>query len=62
MTLEELKKIKESLTDLGDIVWNDMEEHSPTTVRNLDEDATILWDEGYAMYLDEVASVGTKWS
>ena len=29
---------------------------------DLDEDATILWDEGYAMYLDEVASVGTKWS
>ena len=29
---------------------------------DLDEDATILWDEGYDMYLDEVASVGTKWS
>jgi len=27
---------------------------------DLDEDATILWDEGYAMYLDEVASVGVK--
>ena len=29
---------------------------------DLDEDATILWDEGYDMYLDEVATVGTKWS
>ena len=29
---------------------------------DLDEDATILWDEGYNMYLDEVATVGTKWS
>jgi len=27
---------------------------------DLDEDATILWDEGYAMYLDEVATVGVK--
>jgi len=26
-----------------------------------DEDATILWDEGYNMYLDEVATVGSKW-
>jgi hypothetical protein len=42
MTLEELKKIKESLTDLGDIVWNDMDEHSPTTVRNLDESIEII--------------------
>ena len=25
-----------------------------------DEDATILWDEGYTMYLDEVAAVGVK--
>ena len=25
-----------------------------------DEDATILWDEGYDMYLDEVATVGVK--
>ena len=24
------------------------------------EDATILWDKGYTMYLDEVASVGKK--
>jgi len=28
---------------------------------DLDEDATILWDEGYNMYLDEVATVGSKW-
>jgi len=42
MTLEELKKIKESLTDLGDIVWNDMDQHSPTTVRNLDESIEII--------------------
>ena len=42
MTLEELKKIKESLTDLGDIVWNDMDEHSPTTVSNLDESIEII--------------------
>ena len=42
MTLEELKKIKESLTDLGDIVWHDMDEHSPTTVRNLDESIEII--------------------
>ena len=42
MTLEELKKIKESLTDLGDIVWNDIDEHSPTTVRNLDESIEII--------------------
>jgi len=42
MTLEELKKIKESLTDLGDIIWNDMDEHSPTTVRNLDESIEII--------------------
>ena len=42
MTLEELKKIKESLTDLGDIVWNDMDEHSPTTVRNLDESLEVI--------------------
>ena len=42
MTLEELKKIKESLTDLGHIVWNDMDEHSPTTVRNLDESIEII--------------------
>ena len=27
---------------------------------DLDEDATILWDEGYDMYLDEVATVGVK--
>ena len=27
---------------------------------DLDEDATILWDEGYNMYLDEVATVGVK--
>ena len=27
-----------------------------------DEDATILWDEGYNMYLDEVATVGSKWN
>ena len=27
---------------------------------DLDEDATILWDEGYDMYLDEVAAVGVK--
>jgi len=27
---------------------------------DLDEDATILWDEGYHMYLDEVAVVGVK--
>ena len=27
--IEELKKIKESLTDLGDIVWNDMDSHDP---------------------------------
>ena len=26
-----------------------------------DEDATILWDEGYNMYLNEVATVGSKW-
>lgn len=26
-----------------------------------DEDATILWDKGYNMYLDEVATVGSKW-
>ena len=25
-----------------------------------DEDATILWDKGYDMYLDEVATVGVK--
>ena len=25
-----------------------------------DEDATILWDEGYTMYLDEVSAVGVK--
>ena len=42
MTLEELKKIKESLTDLGDIVWNDMDQHSPTTIRNLDESIEII--------------------
>jgi|TARA_B100001063_G_scaffold2633_1_gene1864 hypothetical protein len=42
MTLEELKKIKESLTDLGDIIWNDIDEHSPTTVRNLDESIEII--------------------
>ena len=42
MTLEELKKIKESLTDLGDIIWNDIDEHSPTTVRNLDETIEII--------------------
>ena len=27
---------------------------------DLDEDATILWDEGYHMYLNEVAAVGVK--
>jgi len=27
---------------------------------DLDEDATILWDEGYDMYLDEVEAVGVK--
>ena len=27
---------------------------------DLDEDATILWDKGYDMYLDEVAAVGVK--
>ena len=27
---------------------------------DLDEDATILWDKGYDMYLDEVATVGVK--
>ena len=27
---------------------------------DFDEDATILWDEGYDMYLDEVATVGVK--
>jgi hypothetical protein len=42
MTLEALKKIKESLTDLGDIIWNDIDEHSPTTVRNLDESIEII--------------------
>ena len=42
MTLEELKKIKESLTDLGDIIWNDIDEHSPTTVRNLDDSIEII--------------------
>ena len=42
MTLEELKKIKASLTDLGDIIWNDIDEHSPTTVRNLDESIEII--------------------
>ena len=42
MTLEELKKIKESLTDLGDIIWNFIDEHSPTTVRNLDESFEII--------------------
>ena len=42
MTLEELKKIKESLTELGDIIWNDIDEHSPTTVRNLDESIEII--------------------
>ena len=35
--IEELKKIKESLTDLGDIVWNDMDSHDPKMIRNLDE-------------------------
>ena len=25
-----------------------------------DEDATILWDKGYTMYLDEVEAVGVK--
>ena len=25
-----------------------------------DEDATILWDKGHTMYLDEVAAVGVK--
>jgi len=42
MMLEELKKIKESLTDLSDIIWNDIDEHSPTTVRNLDESIEII--------------------
>ena len=27
---------------------------------DLDEDATILWDEGYHMYLNEVAAIGVK--
>ena len=26
-----------------------------------DEDATILWDKGHTMYLDEVEAVGSKW-
>ena len=25
------------------------------------EDATILWDKGHTMYLDEVEAVGSKW-
>ncbi len=42
LTLEQLKKIRESLTDLGDIVWNDADEHSPTTIRNLDESLEVI--------------------
>jgi len=42
MTLEQLKKIRESLTDFGDIVWNDADEHSPTTIRNLDESIEVI--------------------
>jgi hypothetical protein len=37
LKIEELQKIRESLTDLGDIVWNDMDSHDPKTIRNLDE-------------------------
>jgi len=43
---EELDKIKTALTDFGDIVWNDMDDHSPQTIRNLDE-AIALIDKGY---------------
>ena len=43
---EELDKIKSALTDFGDIVWNDMDDHSPQTVRNLDE-AIALIDKAY---------------
>jgi|TARA_R100000455_G_C6244590_1_gene102620 hypothetical protein len=37
LSIEELKKIKESLSDFGDIVYNDLDDHSPSVVRNLDE-------------------------
>ena len=37
LTVEELKKIKESLSDFGDIVYNDMDDYSPDLIRNLDE-------------------------
>ena len=37
LTVEELKKIKESLPDFGDIVYNDMDDYSPDLIRNLDE-------------------------
>ena len=43
-SLDELKKIRESLTDLGDIVWNDEDDHDYKTISNLDE-ALKLFDD-----------------
>ena len=40
--IEELKKIKESLTDFGDIVWNDSDDHDYETIKNLNESIALI--------------------
>jgi hypothetical protein len=44
-SLDELKKIRESLTDLGDIVWNDEDDHDSKTISNLDEALKLINDK-----------------
>ena len=41
-TMEELEKLYEALTDFGDIVYNDVDDHDEETVRNLGECLTLI--------------------